>query len=507
MIPIVRTFRPDPSDYVWTFGGAPPLARVAPGTILELFTEDCFAGHVKGVDDLVSEVCEFPYVNPQTGPFYVEGAEPGDTLAVHFVSIKPARDWAVSTTVPLFGALTSTHLTATLQDPLPEVVWIWQLDRSRDLCRFESRFGDWQVDLPMVPMHGTVGVAPANLEVRSSLVPDAHGGNLDTPEMRAGVTCYLGVNVEGAMFSIGDGHARQGEGETCGVAAECAMDTVLVVDLIKGTPCPWPRLESDSHIITHRLDAAARGRLPDRPDRPRAVVGERLRIRHARRVSVRLSSSRVAAGERRRHQLHLGREGTEGVAARPSRHAGHARPHDRAGRGLPERAHLTPSMWSRVRRHALVELGEVEHRAARLGGRRSARVRSGSAMAPDRSICAPKQASTGTRYRRLGARRVVPAGLLGGEGSGGPAAGAGNRRWCLGQLLDPRAHVGAGGDEGLEFGGGQAIEKLGGRGMDRRQHGVDEIPAGVGERDQRLASVARMWLSPDVATASEGVEQ
>ena len=248
--PVVRTFRPAASEYVWTFGGVPPLARVAPGTILELFTEDCFAGRVKGVDDLVSEVCEFPYVNPQTGPFYVEGAEPGDTLAIHFVSIRPARDWAVSTTVPLFGALTSTHLTATLQDPLPEVVWIWQLDRTRGLCRFESRAGDWQVDLPMVPMHGTVGVAPANLEVRSSLVPDAHGGNLDTPEMQAGVTCYLGVNVEGAMFSIGDGHARQGEGETCGVAAECAMDTVLVVDLVKGAPCPWPRLESDMHIIT-----------------------------------------------------------------------------------------------------------------------------------------------------------------------------------------------------------------------------------------------------------------
>ncbi len=248
--PVVRTFRPEASEYVWTFGGAPPLARIAPGTILELFTEDCFAGRVTGVDDLVSEVCEFPYVNPQTGPFYVEGAEPGDTLAVHFVSIKPARDWAVSTTVPLFGALTSTHLTATLQDPLPEVVWIWQLDRARDLCRFESRFGDWQVDLPMVPMHGTVGVAPANLEVRSALVPDAHGGNLDTPEMQSGVTCYLGVNVEGAMFSIGDGHARQGEGETCGVAAECAMDTVVIVDLIKGVPCPWPRLESDTHLIS-----------------------------------------------------------------------------------------------------------------------------------------------------------------------------------------------------------------------------------------------------------------
>ena len=248
--PVVRSFRPDRSEYVWTFGGVPPLARVAPGTVLEVFTEDCFARRVRGVHDLVSEVCEFPYVNPQTGPFYVEGAEPGDTLAVHFVSIEPARDWAVSTTVPLFGALTSTHATATLQDPLPEVVWLWQLDRANRLCRFESRFGDWQVDLPMVPMHGTVGVAPANLEVRSSLVPDAHGGNLDTPEMRAGVTCYLGVNVEGGLLSIGDGHARQGEGETCGVAAECAMDTVLVVDLIKDVPCAWPRLESDTHLIT-----------------------------------------------------------------------------------------------------------------------------------------------------------------------------------------------------------------------------------------------------------------
>lgn len=248
--PVVRRFRPEPTDYVWTFGGAPPLARIAPGTVLELFTEDCFAGRVRGVDDLVSEVCDFPFVNPQTGPFYVEGAEPGDTLAVHFVSLEPARDWAVSTTVPLFGALTSTHLTATLQDPLPEVVWIWQLDRSANTCRFEARFGDFQVDLPMSPMHGTVGVAPANLEVRSSLVPDAHGGNLDTPEMRAGVTCYLGVNVEGALLSIGDGHARQGEGETCGVAAECAMNTVLVVDLLKATPCPWPRIESDTHLMS-----------------------------------------------------------------------------------------------------------------------------------------------------------------------------------------------------------------------------------------------------------------
>jgi acetamidase/formamidase len=246
----VVPFRPQPSQYAWTFGGAAPVLRIRPGSVLELWSEDCFAGRVRSKDDLVSVVCEFPFLNPQTGPFYVEGAEPGDTLAAHFVSIEPSRDWAASTTVPLFGALTSTHLTATLQDPLPERVWMWQLDRAARTCRFTALDSAFTVDLPMDPMHGTVGVAPANLEVLSALTPAAHGGNMDTPEMRAGTTCYLGVNVEGALFSLGDGHARQGEGETCGVGVECAMDTVVVVDLVKGRPTPWPRLESDTHIMS-----------------------------------------------------------------------------------------------------------------------------------------------------------------------------------------------------------------------------------------------------------------
>jgi acetamidase/formamidase len=244
------TYKPDPADYAWTFGGAAPVMRIRPPAVLEVYTEDCFAGRVRSESDLVSRVCEFPFLNPQTGPFYIEGAEPGDTVAVHFVSLEPARDRAASTTVPLFGALTGTHLTATLNDPLPEVVWMWELDNQRRTCRFTARSAELTVDLPMEPMHGTVGVAPANLEVRSALVPDAFGGNMDTPEMRAGTTCYLGVNVEGALLSLGDGHARQGEGETCGVAVECAMNTVIVVDLIKGQACPWPRLESDTHIMT-----------------------------------------------------------------------------------------------------------------------------------------------------------------------------------------------------------------------------------------------------------------
>jgi acetamidase/formamidase len=246
----VVTYRPDPSEFAWTFGGVPPVRKVKPGDVLELWTEDAFGGKVRTVDDLVSKVIEFPFVNPQTGPFHVEGAEPGDTLAVHFVSIEPSRDWAASCTVPLFGALTSTHQTATLQEPLPEVVWIYEVDAAKRTVTYRARAGGYAVELPLDPMHGTVGVAPASFEARSSLVPDAHGGNMDTPEMRAGATCYLGVNVEGALFSIGDGHCRQGEGETCGVAVEAAMDTVIAIDLVKGRATPWPRVENDSHVMS-----------------------------------------------------------------------------------------------------------------------------------------------------------------------------------------------------------------------------------------------------------------
>jgi acetamidase/formamidase len=138
----------------------------------------------------------------------------------------------------------------TLQDPLPELVWRYDVDRTARIVHFEARNGDFARDLPLDPMHGTVGVSPAGGEARSSLVPDAHGGNMDTPEMRAGTTCYLGVNVDGALFSLGDGHCRKGEGETCGVAVEAAMDTVLVVDLIKGRATPWPRLEDADHIMS-----------------------------------------------------------------------------------------------------------------------------------------------------------------------------------------------------------------------------------------------------------------
>ena len=244
----VVEFRPTPDQYAWTFGGVAPTHRIKPGTVLRLWTEDAFSGRLTRTTDRPSQVLNMAEVNPQTGPFHVEGAAPGDTLALHIADLTPARDWAASTTIPFFGALTGTDRTALLNEPLPEQTWIYQLDRAAGTVRFEAQRSSLVIDLPLAPMLGTVGVAPAAREVRSSLVPDTFGGNMDTPQMKAGTTCYLGVNVEGALFSVGDGHYRQGEGESCGTAVEGAMDVTLVVELIKGgAPPPWPRLEHDDH--------------------------------------------------------------------------------------------------------------------------------------------------------------------------------------------------------------------------------------------------------------------
>ncbi|HWD96870.1 MAG TPA: acetamidase/formamidase family protein [Acidimicrobiales bacterium] len=241
----------DISQLVYTFGGVDARGSIAPGSVLDTSSLDCFAGKVRSVHDHVSEVCDPRFLNPQTGPFYVEGAMPGDVLAVHFARIEPRDTLGFSTTVPLFGALTANGFTQMLHQPLPEMTWAYAIDAEQRTVRYEARESEALYTLPLDPMHGTVGVAPALNEARSALTPGDWGGNMDTPEMRSGVTCYLGVNVEGALFSFGDGHARQGEGETCGVAVETAMDTVMVIDLIKdATPVLWPRLESDTEIIT-----------------------------------------------------------------------------------------------------------------------------------------------------------------------------------------------------------------------------------------------------------------
>jgi acetamidase/formamidase len=243
-------FKPTFDQLVYTFGGAKPIMKIKPGQALKLWSEDAFNDTIKTINDLSSEKVDLRFVNPQTGPFYVEGAAPGDTLAIHIVDLKPARNRGASTTIPFFGGLTSTDRTAMLQDALPDTTWIYEVDLAKNTVGFEARFGNFSVELPIENMLGTVGVAPPGGEVRSSLVPERFGGNMDSPEVKKGSTIFLGVNVEGALFSIGDGHYRQGEGEACGTAVEGAMDSIILVDLIKGGAPAWPRIENDEYLMS-----------------------------------------------------------------------------------------------------------------------------------------------------------------------------------------------------------------------------------------------------------------
>ncbi len=243
----VIEFTPDREQYAYTFGGVAPVMRIKPGAVLQLWSEDAFNHALKTVHDLASEKVDLRYVNPQTGPFYVEGAEPGDTLAIHIVGLTPARDWGASAAIPFFGGLTGTDRTANLQDALPDTTWIYEVDTAANTVGFQARFGDFSVELPMSPMLGTVGLAPAGGEVRSSLVPERFGGNMDSPEVKVGTTVFLGVNQEGALFSLGDGHYRQGEGEACGTAVEGAMNSTVIVELVKSHAPVWPRLETDDY--------------------------------------------------------------------------------------------------------------------------------------------------------------------------------------------------------------------------------------------------------------------
>jgi amidase len=231
-----------PGEFQYTFGPyAEPIARVQRGETVVIHTVDAFGDQLTSEDQSPSSILG-PYLNPQTGPIYVEGAEPGDTLAVKIEAIEPARDWAVSCLVPLFGGLTSTALTATLQAPLEERVWVYQRRPSGGFA-----WRDWW-EIPWAPFFGTIGVAP-HIEAISSLAPGAHGGNMDVPDAGPGHTLYFPVHHPGALFYTGDAHAAQGQGELCGVALEIAARGTFTFDVIKGKRIAWPRIESDDAIM------------------------------------------------------------------------------------------------------------------------------------------------------------------------------------------------------------------------------------------------------------------
>jgi acetamidase/formamidase len=234
-----------PKSYSYVFSPyREPVARVPPGQRVTVHCDDAFESRIKRSDDIPSvALAGARFLNPQTGPIYVEGAQPGDTLAVHIEDITPTRDFAVSCLIPFFGGLTSTTVTRTLQQPLEEKVWIWKVEGQELRC---DAIG---LTLPWKPFMGTLAVAP-DLEAITTLAPGPFGGNMDVPDVCPGNTVYLPVWNEGALFYTGDTHARQGQGELCGVALEITSKATFVFELIKGRPIDWPRIESRDRIMT-----------------------------------------------------------------------------------------------------------------------------------------------------------------------------------------------------------------------------------------------------------------
>jgi acetamidase/formamidase len=205
---------------------------------------------VKSPSDIPTKVIQPGHDNPQTGPFYIDGAEPGDALAVHIIKLEPAREYAISSSFAGFGALTTTSYTALLHEPLEERVWFYKVDKAKNTVRYQAHKSQFGADLPMRPFLGCIGVAPASGEVRTTIVPEAYGGNMDTWQACAGATVYLPVNVPGALFSIGDGHLVEGSGEIIGTAVESAMSVTIKIELIKNARLSWPRIEDDNYIMS-----------------------------------------------------------------------------------------------------------------------------------------------------------------------------------------------------------------------------------------------------------------
>jgi amidase len=237
-----ETHRFLPQQFYNTYSFAhPPALRIKPGD--RVVTKTIDAG---GVDWNGKTVGSGP--NPQTGPFYVEGAEPGDVLVVSIEKIETNRAMAYS------GSLLSPYTVdpqaiAARIDREPRRV-TWTIDKARGVARLDQ--ADVQpggFEMPLRPMLGCVGVAPARKEAISTAAPGAFGGNMDYAGMTAGVKLMLPVSEPGALLFIGDGHARMGEGEVAGTGLETSMDVEFTVDLVKKKTMAWPRLENETHIM------------------------------------------------------------------------------------------------------------------------------------------------------------------------------------------------------------------------------------------------------------------
>ncbi len=230
----------------YVYGVAPPVARLRPGNILEANALDCFGNAIKKPGDTLSLS---KGDNPLTGPFFIEGAEPGDTLVVHILDLQVDGNQGVGAFAPGFGALNETNYTPMLHPPLPERIWFYPIDHAGNTATFQALDSNYKVKIPLHPFLGCIGVAPSSGEARSSVVPAEFGGNMDAPEVSVGNTLYLPVNVSGGLLYFGDGHAAMGDGEIAGTAIEVPMKARLQLDLVKGKHTNWPRFENENEIM------------------------------------------------------------------------------------------------------------------------------------------------------------------------------------------------------------------------------------------------------------------
>ncbi|HUK30145.1 MAG TPA: acetamidase/formamidase family protein, partial [Candidatus Acidoferrum sp.] len=193
--------------------------------------------------------------NPETGPFYIESAMPGDTLAVHIVHLRLNRDWAISDDAIVDRGLDS-DLAVTMKDGGKDVRW--HLDTARGVATQEKTSEHLaQYTVPLRPMLGCVATAVNSAQAAPGTGDSGRfGGNMDFNEIVEGATVYLPVSVPGALLYFGDGHAAQGDGELNGNALETSMDVEVMVDLIPGKRIPGPRVESGTHIMAMGLEGS-----------------------------------------------------------------------------------------------------------------------------------------------------------------------------------------------------------------------------------------------------------
>jgi amidase len=209
----------------------PPAIRVQPGTTIVFETLDALDDQIHSDEDSASKI-DLDHVNAATGPVYVEGARPGDTLVAEILDIQ-VWDWGAALIIPGFGFL---------QDTIPgPYTKVFRVEKDGSM-----RYGD-RILLPLKPMIGTIGVAP--LEPITTLSSGAHGGNMDTTDIKVGCTVYLPVFVEGALFGVGDVHSAMGDGEVCGTGIECGAEVTIRLGLRQDFPIERPRIESPTEIM------------------------------------------------------------------------------------------------------------------------------------------------------------------------------------------------------------------------------------------------------------------